>query len=114
MDEIDFSKVGLKMKELRIEQGVTQKKVAEDLECTNAFISNVENNRTKLNLRVLLYYSNLCNVSVDSLLNAGRTDPSGDGNDEVLNQELIKVFQLYSPVERKKIIKMLKVWKAES
>ena len=55
MSEIDFSKVGLKMKQLRNERGITQEQVARDLDCTVPFVSNVENNRAKLNLRVLLY-----------------------------------------------------------
>ena len=63
MNEVDFSKVGLKMKQLRSERGITQEQVAKDLNCTVPFVSNVENNRAKLNLRVLLYYSKLCNVS---------------------------------------------------
>ena len=58
MNEVDFSKVGLKMKQLRSERGITQEQVAKDLNCTVPFVSNVENNRAKLNLRVLLYYSN--------------------------------------------------------
>ena len=72
MNEVDFSKVGLKMKQLRSERGITQEQVAKDLNCTVPFVSNVENNRAKLNLRVLLYYSKLCNVSVDTILDAGR------------------------------------------
>ena len=55
MNEVDFSKVGLKMKQLRSERGITQEQVAKDLNCTVPFVSNVENNRAKLNLRVLLY-----------------------------------------------------------
>ena len=53
MNEVDFSKVGLKMKQLRSERGITQEQVAKDLNCTVPFVSNVENNRAKLNLRVL-------------------------------------------------------------
>ena len=75
MNEVDFSKVGLKMKQLRSERGITQEQVAKDLNCTVPFVSNVENNRAKLNLRVLLYYSKLCNVSVDTILDAGRDIP---------------------------------------
>lgn len=114
MDNIDFSKVGLKMKELRKAQGITQKKVAEDLQCTNAFISNVENNHTNLNLRVLLYYASLCNVSVDLLLNAGRSDGTANSADEASFDEILQVLKMYTPAERRKIIKMLKIWKAEA
>lgn len=110
--EIDFTKVGQKMKQMRMEQGITQEKVAEDLECTVAFVSNVENSRTKLNLRVLLYYSKLCHISIDSILAAGKDCESPENADNnPMYDELIGIFKTFSPDERKKIIKMLKVWK---
>lgn len=110
MNELDFSKIGLRMKQLRMEQGITQEKVAEDLGCTISFISNAENNRTKLNLRLLLYYSALCHVSVDSLLDAGRPSALLNNEDQQLNEELLHIFQTFSPEERRKIIKVLKIW----
>lgn len=113
--EIDFKKVGKKMKEMRSDLGITQEKVAEDLECTVAFVSNIENNRTKLNLRVLLYYSQLCHVSIDSLLAAGKDIQSGnDSENTILYDELIGIFKTFSPDEQKKIIKILKMWHEDS
>ena len=102
MNEVDFSKVGLKMKQLRSERGITQEQVAKDLNCTVPFVSNVENNRAKLNLRVLLYYSKLCNVSVDTILDAGRDIPPLD--------EMLNVFRGFSVTAKEKIIKMLRIW----
>lgn len=93
MNEVDFSKVGLKMKQLRSERGITQEQVAKDLNCTVPFVSNVENNRAKLNLRVLLYYSKLCNVSVDTILDAGRDIPPLDEKEHQLNDEMLNVFR---------------------
>ena len=114
METIDYAKVGLKMKQLRNEQGFTQEKVAQDLDCTVAFISNVENNRAKLNLRVLQYYSRLCNVSVDTILNAGISDaPPSSGSEERL-AELERIFRMYTDEEQEKIIRILKLWKKES
>lgn len=110
METIDFSKVGLKMKELRMEQGATQEKIADALECTVAFISNIENNRAKLNLRVLLYYANLCNVSVDTFLDAGRSGVSVE-KEAAQEAELLRVFQTFTLEERDKIIKIMKLWK---
>lgn len=114
MNEIDFSKIGLKMKQLRTEQGITQEKVAKDLDCTTAFVSNLENNRTKLNLRVLLYYAKLCNVSVDTLLNAGEMTQESIHSSERQDRELLDIFHTFTPEEQKKIIEMLKIWKANS
>ena len=103
MNEVDFSKVGLKMKQLRSERGITQEQVAKDLNCTVPFVSNVENNRAKLNLRVLLYYSKLCNVSVDTI-------PPLDEKEHQLNDEMLNVFRGFSVTEKEKIIKMLRIW----
>ena len=110
MNEVDFSKVGLKMKQLRSERGITQEQVAKDLNCTVPFVSNVENNRAKLNLRVLLYYSKLCNVSVDTILDAGRDIPPLDEKEHQLNDEMLNVFRGFSVTEKEKIIKMLRIW----
>lgn len=114
MSEIDFSKIGLKMKQLRTEQGVTQEKVAKDLDCTTAFVSNLENNRTKLNLRVLLYYAKLCNVSVDTLLHAGEVSQAAGASSDQRNRELLDIFQTFTPEEQTKIIEILKLWKSTS
>ena len=110
MNEVDFSKVGSKMKQLRSERGITQEQVAKDLNCTVPFVSNVENNRAKLNLRVLLYYSKLCNVSVDTILDAGRDLPPLDEKERQLNDEVLNVFRGFSVAEKEKIIKMLRIW----
>ena len=113
MGEIDFSKVGLKMKQLRNERGITQEQVARDLECTVPFVSNVENNRAKLNLRVLLYYSKLCNVSVDTILDAGRDLPPLSEKEQQHNDELLSIFRRFSVDEKEKIIKTLRIWQED-
>ena len=102
MNEVDFSKVGLKMKQLRSERGITQEQVAKDLNCTVPFVSNVENNRAKLNLRVLLYYSKLCNVSVDTILDAGRDLPPLDEKERQLNDEVLNVFMVFQLRKKKR------------
>ncbi len=111
MEKIDFNKVGKKMKELRNEQGVTQEKIAKDLGSTIAFVSNIENNRTKINLRVLMYYSKLCHISIDSLLNAGNPEFIEADDDSVVEQDIMRVLKQYDKDEKIKILKMLKIGK---
>ena len=111
MYDIDYSKVGKRMKQLRLEKGYTQESVAEDLDCTIAFISNVENNRAKLNLRVLIYYSKLCGVSIDYLLDAGRTADEIARNTPYIHPELLRILGEYTPEEQHKLVNMLKIWK---
>ncbi|MCC8126901.1 MAG: helix-turn-helix domain-containing protein [Clostridiales bacterium] len=114
MYEMDFAKVGQKMKRLRMDLGVTQEKVANDLQCTIAFVSNVENNRAKLNLRVLLYYADLCHVPVDLILDAGRPEEAQHTPGEQQTAELLRLFQTFTPEEQTKLIRIMKLWQSKS
>ena len=62
MYQIDYTNVGKRMKTLRKQAGYTQEQIADALDVTVAFISNIENDRVKMNLRVLSYYAKLLNV----------------------------------------------------
>ena len=72
MNQIDYENLGTRMKELRIKMKLTQAEVAKALNVTPGYISNVENNRTAMSLRILIYYARLLNISLDSLI--GRID----------------------------------------
>ncbi len=114
MNELDFQLIGANMKRLRNEHGITQEQVAQELGCTIGFVSNVENNRAKLNLKMLSYYSKICNVTIDTLLNVGEGSANPDKRDILLNEELIRVFRTFSFDEREKIIKTLQLWQKDA
>ena len=86
----------------------TQEQVAEDLGCTISFISNIENNRAKLNLRVLTYYAELFHVTVDSILNAGREGKKQRDVSEVLDTEVLDILHQFSAEEQERILKVLR------
>ena len=54
---MNYESLGGKIKELRISMDLTQAQVAEALNVTPGYISNVENNRTAMSLRILIYYA---------------------------------------------------------
>ena len=110
MTELDYSIIARRMKAERIRNKISQKQVADGLGCTVSFVSNVENSRAKLNLRMLAYYAQMCNVSVDSLM----TEREDDSESQKLDKELLHVFHGYTAEEQKKIIKILKTWKADN
>lgn len=111
MENIDFAKVGLKMKELRNKMGISQQSIANDIGSTVAFVSNIENNKVKMNLRMVLYYANLCNVPVDVLIDAGRPEPKYP-SDVALDKQIANTLSHFSPEEKQKILKMLQVAKS--
>ena len=92
------------MKTLRKQAGYTQEQIADALDVTVAFISNIENDRVKMNLRVLSYYAKLLNVSIDYLLRP-ESDENGE-KDDVLNKEILRLLEkiLYRR-QRKNLLK---------
>ena len=108
MKNYNFDKIGEELKRLRTEHSYTQEQVAEDLGCTISFISNIENNRAKLNLRVLTYYAELFHVTVDSILNAGREGKKQRDVSEVLDTEVLDILHQFSAEEHERILKVLR------
>lgn len=110
MDQIDYKIVGQTMQKLRKSRGITQEQVAEQLNTTVSFISNVENCRTKMNLKVLTHYSRMLNVSVDYFLHGGYAI-SDKETSELLDLEISRLLQGFSIEEKQKLVKVLKALK---
>lgn len=106
MSNIEFDNLGAQVKELRIQMKLTQAEVAEALNVTPGYISNVENNRTAMSLRVLIYYAKLMNISLDSLI--GRIEPEYRKN--ALDNELLELASNLDDNQKKKLIKTIKLW----
>ena len=99
MYQIDYTNVGKRMKTLRKQAGYTQEQIADALDVTVAFISNIENDRVKMNLRVLSYYAKLLNVSIDE---------NGE-KDDVLNKEILRLLEKFSTDDKEKFVKVLRI-----
>jgi len=59
---------GEQIKSYRIKLGLTQNQVAAEMDVTPGYISNVENGRTAMSLRFLIYYAKLMGVTLDELV----------------------------------------------
>lgn len=97
---------GSLIKNLRQQMGLTQNQVADSLGVTPGYISNVENNRTAMSLRILTYYARLTGCSLDSLV--GELDPeySETALDRKLYQRIIKL----DIDTKEKLLKTLEIW----
>ena len=108
MDTYDYSAIGSELKRLRTEHACTQEQMAEHLGCTPAYISNVENNRAKLSLRVLSYYAKLFHVPVDSILHAGQKEIEPQSASSILDSEALEILHQFPLDEQTEIIKVLR------
>ena len=109
MEDYDFKKIGLELRRLRTEHACTQEHIADELGCTVAFISNVENNRTAMSLRILMYYAKLMNISLDSLI--GKVEP--EYKKTALDNELQALISKMEDGRKRKLLETLKIWQDE-
>jgi len=97
---------GSLIKDLRIQNGLTQNQVAESLGVTPGYISNVENNRTAMSLRILMYYARLVGCSLDSLV--GELEP--EYAETALDRELYEAIVKLDTETKEKLLKTIAIW----
>lgn len=97
---------GEQIKELRTKMGMTQSEVAQALDVTPGYISNVENGRTAMSLRILMYYAKLMDVSLDSLV--GQLEPEYQTTS--IDHDILKEISKMDLHTKKKLLKTLKIW----
>ena len=106
MNQHSEENYGTRIKELRIQMGLTQNQVAEELNVTPGYISNVENNRTAMSLRILTYYAKLVGISLDSLV--GQVEQ--EYQETALDNELIAKISKMNIDQKIKLLKTLELW----
>ena len=97
---------GTLIKHLRLQNGLTQNQVAESLGVTPGYISNVENNRTAMSLRMLTYYARLVGCSLDSLV--GELEP--EYTETALDRNLYQAIMKLDADTKEKLLKTLEIW----
>ena len=100
---------GEQIKSYRIDLGLTQGEVAAELEVTPGYISNVENGRTGMSLRMLIYYAKLMGVTLDSLV--GNLEPTY--KEKALDHALMTEIRKLDDKHKEKLLKTLQLWTKE-
>ncbi len=103
---MEIENYGTLIKNLRIQNNLTQNQVAEALGVTPGYISNVENNRTAMSLRILTYYARLVGCSLDSLV--GELEP--EYAETALDRELYEAIVKLDVKTKEKLLKTLEIW----
>jgi len=103
---MENEKYGSLIKDLRIQKGLTQNQVAESLGVTPGYISNVENNRTAMSLRILTYYARLTGRSLDSLV--GELEP--EYSETALDRELYDTIINLDFETKKRLLTTIELW----
>lgn len=102
--EIDYVKLGLKIKKIRQSKGITQDTLAEIVSCNTSHISNIENFHTKVSLNVLLAIANALNTSIDYLLS-----DQYENSSIALDNEILRALKDCDNQKKEKILKMIDI-----
>ena len=106
MKDIDFEKIGKKLKEIRLSKGLPQDAVAGAAEVNTSHISNIENNRVKVSLPTLIYICNALGVTVDYVLSGEYT-----GDYSSIDREIMKEIQSLSNEEKERVLRVVRALK---
>ncbi len=98
---------GDQIKAYRIKLGLTQSQVAAEMEVTPGYISNVENGRTAMSLRFLIYYAKIMGITLDELVGNLEPQYAPTSLDNALMAEISKL----NTSEQEKLLETIKIWK---
>lgn len=89
MTEINFDRISKKIKQIRLQKGLTQEYIANQANVNTSHISNIENGRVKISLSTLILVCNALEVTLDYILSDEYVHPQNSMERSIL-QELRK------------------------
>lgn len=78
-------------REIRMQLGLSQNDVAKALHVTRGFISNVENGRVKMSMRLMIYYAQMMHVSLDEIVGLSNTQYLATALDHEIMSEVSRL-----------------------
>ena len=111
-EKTESQQLAAKVRQLRIDNKLTQADVAKELNVTPGFISNVEKGRTAMSLRLLVYYARLTGTTLDMLVG----DMMPEYQEDALDHELHAAVSRLNENEKRKLVRILDIlleWKQE-
>lgn len=102
---MDFVNLGANVKRLRKEQGLTQERLAEISDISIAYLSKIENNKAN-NVSLMITYRLAEALGVTAGYLVGQSDL-----EKMLDEEIINRLADCSPVEKKKILRIMDILK---
>lgn len=85
MEELDFNFIGQRIREVRNDKHLTQEYVANATGVNVSHISNIETNKVKVSLTLLVQICNALDVTIDYLLENEYHNPTSVVEKELLN-----------------------------
>ena len=104
MKTLDFEKISKRIKDTRIEKGITQEYVASVADVNTSHISNIENNHVKVSLTTLVQICKALDTTVDYILAGEYKEPS-----TALEQNILIETKKCTPRTQEQILKIIQI-----
>lgn len=104
MQELDFAFIGQRIKEIRTEKKLTQEYLANVTDVNVSHISNIETNKVKVSLTLLVNICNALNTTLDYILENEYHSP-----ESVTEKELFNVIETMPKEKKDTLLKIAKV-----
>ena len=101
---VDYSIIGSRLRQARINAGLTQQELAEKTNLSIAFISRIERGSSHINLKRLSEFCSILDVSEGYILNG-----VADSDENYLYNEFNEILKKCSPEKQKLIYKISKM-----
>lgn len=82
---LNFKIIGKRIKEVRLENGLTQEKLAELSDLSASYISKIESGSKKASLKSLVKLGNILGVSIDNFLSDNKNNDFLDYTSKLLS-----------------------------
>lgn len=99
---VDYGIIGQRIRMMRKTKGLTQEKLAEKLDVSIVYVSQIENARTKLNLEMLINIATVLDTDPGFFISGVIVDPK-----ESVPHEIAVVLQKSSPQKLKLITEIV-------
>ena len=107
MADLDFKQIGLKVKERRQNQGLTQEFIANKLDVNPSHISNIEGGRAHPSLSALVKIANILQCSVDFFISGEYTYKIDKGATATLDSQIIDKLKYADIDKKRRILQMI-------
>ena len=104
MKELDFSSIGQRIRVVRNDKHLTQEYLANATGVNVSHISNIETNKVKVSLTLLVQICNALGVTVDYLLENEYHNPTS-----VIEKELLNTIKDMKKEKQKTLLRIAKV-----
>lgn len=109
MSDLNFKAIGLKIKERRIAQGITQEFIAIQLDVNPSHISNIECGRANPSLTALVKIANILHCSVDYFISGEYTYTVDSKKEKTLDDKIMDKLIYCNNDKKDKILKMIDI-----